>query len=113
MPSRSWSRAKLCGACAMLRRAVYVWARPLVGGGMEVYLETERLVLRRFTEADVDNLVELDSDPEVMRYVTGKTTPRDEIEHDILPAFLRYYERGDRYGFWATIEKASGNFLGW
>jgi RimJ/RimL family protein N-acetyltransferase len=80
---------------------------------MEVYLETERLVLRRFTEADMDNLVELDSDPEVMRYVTGKTTPRDEIEHDILPAFLRYYDRGDRYGFWAAIEKDSGGFLGW
>ena len=30
---------------------------------MEVYVETERLLLRRFTNDDVDNLVELDSDP--------------------------------------------------
>jgi RimJ/RimL family protein N-acetyltransferase len=80
---------------------------------MQVYLETERLVLRRFTEADVENLVELDSDPEVMRYVTGRTTPRAEIEQAILPRFLSYYARGDRYGFWAAIEKASGDFLGW
>ena len=43
---------------------------------MVVFLETERLVLRRFTEADVDNLVELDSDPEVMRYITGQPTSR-------------------------------------
>ncbi len=81
---------------------------------MQVFLETERVALRRFTEADVDHLVDLDGDPDVMRYLTGGTpTPRDVIERDILPAFLRYYERGDRYGFWAAIEKATGDFLGW
>jgi hypothetical protein len=31
-------------------------------------LETERVVLRRFTEADVNHLVALDADPEVMRF---------------------------------------------
>ena len=81
---------------------------------MQVFLETERLVLRRFTPDDVDNLVELDGDPEVMHFITGgRATPREEIENDILPAFLRYYERGDRYGFWAAIEKSTGTFLGW
>ena len=29
---------------------------------MHVYLETERLILRRFTMADLDDVVELDSD---------------------------------------------------
>ena len=66
---------------------------------MDVYLETERLILRRFTPDDLDDLVALDSDPEVMRWVTGAPTPREELEHDILPAWLAYYERGDRYGF--------------
>ncbi|CAN5574830.1 GNAT family N-acetyltransferase [soil metagenome] len=80
---------------------------------MHVFLETERLILRRFTEADVDNLVELDSDPDVMRYITGKPTPRDLIENDYLPSFLEYYERSDRYGFWAAIEKSTGTFIGW
>jgi RimJ/RimL family protein N-acetyltransferase len=81
---------------------------------VQVFLETERLVLRRFTEADVDNLVELDSDPDVMRYITGgRPTPREEIETDILPAFLDYYRRFTGYGFWAAIEKSTGDFLGW
>ena len=81
---------------------------------MEVFLETERLVLRRFTAADVDHLVELDGDPEVMRFVNGGApTPRVVIENDILPSFLRYYERFEGYGFWAAIEKATGEFLGW
>lgn len=81
---------------------------------MQVYLETERLLLRQFTPADVDNLVELDSDPAVMRYLNGGTpTPRDVIERDILPRFLRSYARGDGFGRWAAIEKATGAFLGW
>jgi RimJ/RimL family protein N-acetyltransferase len=70
--------------------------------------------MRRFTAADVDLLVELDSDPEVMRYITGgRPTPREEIERDFLPAFLGYYERFTGYGFWAAIEAVTGNFLGW
>ncbi|CAA9230343.1 MAG: Acetyltransferase, GNAT family [uncultured Chloroflexi bacterium] len=81
---------------------------------MLVFLETERLVLRRFTASDVDNLVTLDADPDVMHFITGgRPTPRQEIQNEILPAFLRYYERFTGYGFWATIEKATGDFLGW
>lgn len=81
---------------------------------MPVYLETQRLLLRRFTSDDVDNLVALDADPAVMRFVTGgMATPRDEIANDYLPAFLAYYQRGERWGFWAAIEKQSGGFLGW
>ncbi|MDB5057150.1 MAG: hypothetical protein JWO59_622, partial [Chloroflexi bacterium] len=81
---------------------------------MHVFLETERVLLRRFTEADVDNLFELDSDPDVMRYLTnGKPTPRDVIQNETLPRFLHYYERYEGYGFWAAIEKSTGDFLGW
>ena len=81
---------------------------------MQVFCETQRLVLRRFTMADVDNLVGLDADPDVMHFVTGGIpTARDEIENDILPEFLGYYERFGGYGFWAAIEKATGEFLGW
>lgn len=81
---------------------------------MEVFLETARLTLRRVTAADVDRLVDLDGDPAVMRFISGgKATPRAEIEGDILPAWLGYYERFPGYGFWAAIERASGDFLGW
>jgi RimJ/RimL family protein N-acetyltransferase len=80
----------------------------------EVFLATERMVLRRFTVADVDRVVELDADPEVMRYINGGiATSRQEIEDDYLPAWLSYYDRFEGYGFWAAIEKASGDFLGW
>jgi len=80
----------------------------------QVFLETERLLLRRFTEDDLEHLVELDSDPEVMHFITGgRVTPREEVENEILPAFLGHYERYGGYGFWAAVEKSSGRFLGW
>lgn len=81
---------------------------------MHVVLETKRLILRQFTADDVDNLVELDSDPDVMFYVTGgRPTTRDEIATDILPAFLGYYQSFGGYGFWAAVERSTGDFLGW
>lgn len=81
---------------------------------MQIFLETERLVLRRFTADDLANLVALDSDPDVMRYLTGgPPTPREVLQNDYLPTYLRYYERYEGFGFWAAIEKSTGEFLGW
>jgi RimJ/RimL family protein N-acetyltransferase len=79
-----------------------------------VFLETQRLVLRRLTDADVDNLTDLDSDPDVTFFINGgRPTPREEVERDELPALLRYYERYPGYGFWAAAERETGAFLGW
>jgi RimJ/RimL family protein N-acetyltransferase len=81
---------------------------------MQIFLETARLILRRFTEDDVENLVELDNDPEVMRYLNGGiATPREMVEQSILPRFLSYYQRYDGFGVWAIIEKSSRKFIGW
>lgn len=79
-----------------------------------VYLETERLTLRQLTSADAEHLIALDSDPEVMRYLTnGVPTPPDTIIHQMLPRLLGWYHQGDAYGFWAAIARDSGDFLGW
>lgn len=79
-----------------------------------LFLQTDRLLLRRFTPADVDLLVELDSDPQVMHHITGGlATSREEIADDVLPAFLDYYQRCDSFGFWAVTERSTGQFLGW
>jgi RimJ/RimL family protein N-acetyltransferase len=81
---------------------------------VEVFLQTERLILRRFMMDDADLLVELYNDSDVMRYINpGVPVTREEILEEDLPAFLSYYERFDGYGFWAAIEKESGRFLGW
>ena len=78
---------------------------------MRVLLETERMLLRAFTEEDEHLLVELDSDPEVMRWLNGGApTPPEFIEREILPRFTSY---DDRFGFWAAIRKSERDFLGW
>jgi RimJ/RimL family protein N-acetyltransferase len=81
---------------------------------VHIILETPRLTLRQFTEGDVDNLFSLNSDPEVMRYLTGgKPTPREEIRDQVIPFHLAVYGRLDRLGTWAAESTASGEFLGW
>lgn len=81
---------------------------------MRVFLETERLLLSRFTESDVANLRDLDGDPEVMRFVNGgRPVPRDVIRDETLPRFLRAYECFEGFGVWATIERSTGEFVGW
>jgi RimJ/RimL family protein N-acetyltransferase len=81
---------------------------------MRVFLETERLLLRRFTESDVGNLHDLDGDPEVMRFINGsRPVPRDVIREETLPRFLRAYQRFEGFGVWATIERSTGEFVGW
>ncbi|MEU6356778.1 GNAT family N-acetyltransferase [Streptomyces sp. NPDC047072] len=77
-----------------------------------VFLETERLVLRAFTEADAPLLVALDGDPEVMRYLSGGVpTPAETIRTRTLPLLLHDYPGLGTRGFWAA--EASGTFLGW
>jgi RimJ/RimL family protein N-acetyltransferase len=67
-------------------------------------VETMRLVLRPISLDDVELLVDLDSDPEVMRYLTGRPSTRQEAE-----AVVR--ERLGRR--WIATGKTSGKFVGW
>jgi RimJ/RimL family protein N-acetyltransferase len=78
---------------------------------VRVLLETQRLILRAFTRADKDLLVELDSDPEVMRWLNGgNPTPPEFIEREIMPRFTSY---DGAFGFWAALRKSDGEFIGW
>ncbi|MFF0340981.1 GNAT family N-acetyltransferase [Kribbella sp. NPDC004875] len=80
---------------------------------MAARLETERLRLRRFGTGDVELLVLLDSDPAVMRFLTGQPTPRAEIERVILPGILQVYAEHPGLGTFAAEEKVGGAFVGW
>ena len=81
---------------------------------MDIILETPRLVMRQFTTDDVDNLFDLNRDPQVMRYLTGgRPTPREVIRDEIIPFHLAVYGQFDRLGTWAVESSATGEFLGW
>ncbi|CAG7650047.1 GNAT family N-acetyltransferase [Actinacidiphila bryophytorum] len=79
------------------------------------YLETERLTLRRFTADDADLLIELDSDPAVMRFLSGgEATAPETVRERHLPSILAGYARWDGdLGLFAAYEKDGGAFAGW
>lgn len=82
---------------------------------MHVYLETEHIVLRRFSTADVDDLAALHGDAEVMRYIDdGRPVARAVVENQTLPAILGDYRQlPPGFGRWAAVQKSSALFLGW
>jgi RimJ/RimL family protein N-acetyltransferase len=82
---------------------------------VDTYLETGRLTLRRFTADDADLLIELDSDPAVMRYLTGGEATAPEIVRERqLPFIIAGYEKWDGdLGLFAAHEGDGGAFIGW
>ncbi len=79
---------------------------------MNIVIETERLILRTFTEDDGLLIYELNKDPDVTQY-TGD--PVQDIEHAcqilkqvILPQYALY-----NHGRWAVHVKSGLEFIGW
>lgn len=64
---------------------------------MTTELETARLRLRPVARQDRDDLIALEQDPEVMRFLTGD--------------FLK--PRGGEAGVWTALEGSSQAFVGW
>lgn len=80
---------------------------------MRTHLETTRLRLREFTAADVDNLYELDNDPDVMRYVGTDSVTREAVRDQILPRIIHQYRQREGFGFFAAVDRETDEFLGW
>lgn len=65
-------------------------------------------MLRRFTLDDADDLLALDSDPLVRRFVEdGEPVTRDNAV-EMIEHWLGYHEWSDLFGFWAAIDRATG-----
>ena len=79
---------------------------------MQIIFETPRLRLRRFTEADAPLILQLNSDPEVIKYVhehplETEADAKNIIVNIIMPQYLR------DLGRWAMFSKADNEFIGW
>lgn len=83
---------------------------------MNIIIETERLILRTFTEEDAGLIYELNADPEVTRYtldpVKDINQAREILTNTILPQYALY-----NHGRWAVyIKPGAGSdpgFIGW
>lgn len=79
---------------------------------MKFNIETERLILRELRLTDLEGMFELDSNPEVHKYLGNKPVKTKVESQKILDSVINQYkERG--IGRFAAIEKSSGDFIGW
>lgn len=79
---------------------------------MAFRLETERLFLREYTLADAANLLEMNSDPEVVRYLPDAVLETEEEAAKIIQHIHNQY-RQNGYARWATFLKGTGEHIGW
>lgn len=73
-------------------------------------LVSDRLILRRHVEADLDRAAAMWADPEVVRHIGGRPFTREEVWHRILRYIGHWSLR--RYGYWAIHERMGDAFVG-
>jgi ribosomal-protein-alanine N-acetyltransferase len=79
---------------------------------MKIFAETERLILRELLPSDDKAMFELDSDPEVHRYLGSRPAEQVSQSRDVIRNIRQQYmENG--IGRWAVIGKSTGIFIGW
>lgn len=76
-----------------------------------MYLETERLILRDFTTADLDQFALLMADVEVMRFSLNGPMSREAAKQYLENRILRSYEKYG-FGLWALIDKTDRRLIG-
>ena len=99
----------------MARAASLVYA-PAVSG---ILFESSRRCFRKITEEDLEHLFQLDSDPEVVKYVDSRRPKTSEEVAQVLNRILcrdKEWEKaqiGLGLGLWAAELKENGDFVGW
>ncbi len=78
---------------------------------VKIVAETDRLIVREILPSDVDGMFEMDSDPEVHKYLGNKpVTEKEQISQVIHFVRQQYIDNG--IGRWAIIDKTSNEFIG-
>ncbi len=81
---------------------------------MKIYLETERMIFVNFENGDHLLVQELDSDPDVVRYISNGVPSDDTEVRRAMNIFLTFNKRyNDQLGFWKAIDKDTEEFMGW
>jgi RimJ/RimL family protein N-acetyltransferase len=76
-------------------------------------LLTDRLTLRDLMETDADLLFELDSDPEVMRYIGPRPAPDIAGYRERTRTVYMPIQEHPWHGVRIVLDRTNGEFLGW
>lgn len=74
--------------------------------------ETQDLIVRRLKESDLNGFHEMQSNPNVLRYATGKLQDKPGNHLELLRCIAAYDVTDNRFRIWAVEEKSSGRFVG-
>jgi RimJ/RimL family protein N-acetyltransferase len=72
-------------------------------------LRTERLLLRRWRESDLEPFARMNADPEVMRYFPAAM---DRSQSDAFVELIEERFEAQGFGLWAVESSETGDFLG-
>lgn len=72
-----------------------------------------RLKLRRFKLSDVHNMIELEADPEVMKFTPSRIPQSLDQTETRLKSLVEQETANSPFGVWAIELKESGGFVGW
>lgn len=75
-------------------------------------LETTRLLIRKFTFDDLDELIEMRSDPQVNKHLGGTRLQNPQAITKRMQVYIDCYEKYG-YGAGAMIWKETGEMCGW
>lgn len=73
--------------------------------------ETERLLVRPRSLADLDACLAMDRDPEVTKYIPGPWS--GPVAHELFVRERMEDDFGDGLGYWSIVPKETGRFAGW
>lgn len=79
---------------------------------MQIFIETDRFIVREILPTDVDAFFELDSDPEVHQYLGQKPCTTIE-ESAAMIGYIRQQYVDYGIGRWAIVDKNTNAFIGW
>ena len=79
---------------------------------MKIHFETKRLIVRDLEELDSKGIFELDSDPEVHKYLGNKPIKTIREAEEVVNSIRKQYDKNG-IGRWAIIDKSSEEFIGW
>lgn len=76
-------------------------------------LETSRVRLRRFQMSDLNNMIELESDPDIMRFTPSLVPQTKDQTESKLKAQIEKESFHAPLGVWAAETRDTHNFIGW
>jgi ribosomal-protein-alanine N-acetyltransferase len=77
---------------------------------MNIFLETERLVIHKPELSDVENLITLQSDPAVMQFIGDGNGNKIKVLHNLKRAIT--HQEKHNFSFGCVYEKETGEFIG-